>query len=61
VNYAKTYDPIGTVLHYNSQTGGYRAQKQNVRGGNSWGGELSYDRTFAKNLQFQKVIQFKNN
>ena len=56
VNYAKTYDPIGTVLHYNSQTGGYRAQKKNVRGGNSWGAELSYDRTLAKNLQFQNTL-----
>ena len=56
VNYAKTYDPIGTVLHYNSQTGGYRAQKQNVRGSNSWGAELSYDRTLAKNLQFQNTL-----
>ena len=56
VNSAKTYDPIGIVLHYNSQTGGYRAQKQNVRGGNSWGVELSYDRTLAKNLQFQNTL-----
>ena len=56
VNYAKTYDPIGTVLHYNSQTGGYRAQKQNVQGGNGWGASLSYDRTLAKNLLFQNTI-----
>ncbi len=56
VNYAKTYDPIGTVLHYNSQTGGYRAQKQNVRGGNSWNASLSYDRSLAKNLQFQNTL-----
>lgn len=56
VNYAKTYDPIGTVLHYNSQTGGYRAQKQNVRGGNSWGAKLSYDRTLAKNLQLENTL-----
>ena len=56
VNYAKTYDPIGTVLHYNSQTGGYRAQKQNVRGGSSWGASLSYDRTLAQNLQFQNTL-----
>jgi len=56
VNYAKTYDPIGTVLHYNSQTGGYRAQKQNVRGGNSWSASLSYDRTLVKNLQFQNTL-----
>ena len=56
VNYAKTYDPTGTVLHYNSQTGGNQAQKQNVRGGNSWGASLSYDRTLAKNLQFQNTL-----
>jgi hypothetical protein len=56
VNYAKTYDPIGTILHYNSQTGCYRAQKQNVRGGNSWGASLDYDRTLAKNLQFQNTL-----
>ena len=56
VNYAKTYDPIGTVLHYNSQTGGYRAKKQNVRGGNSWSVSLSYERTLAKNLQFQNTL-----
>lgn len=56
VNYAKTYDPIGTVLHYNSLTGGYRAQKQNVRGGSSWGGELSYDRSLGKHLQLQNTL-----
>lgn len=33
VNYNKNYDPVGTILHYNSLTGGYRAMKQNVRGG----------------------------
>lgn len=61
VNYAKTYDPIGTVLHYNSQTGGYRAQKQNVRGGNSWGASVKYDRTLAKNLQFQSTLSEHRN
>lgn len=56
VNYTKTYNPIGTVLHYNSQTGVYQAQKQNVRGGNSWNVSLSYDRMLAKNLQFQNTL-----
>lgn len=56
VNYAKTYDPIATVLHYNSTTGAYRAQKQNVRGGNSWGASLTYDRSLTKNLQFQNTL-----
>ena len=44
VDYSKNYDPIGTILHYNSQTGAYRAQKQNVWGGERWGASLSYER-----------------
>ena len=56
VNYGKTYDPIASVLHYNSQTGAYREQKQNVRSGNNWGVELRYDRSLFKNLQFQNTI-----
>lgn len=56
VNYTKAYDPIGTVLHYNSQTGVYRAQKQNVRGGNSWGAELNYDRSLAQNWQLANTL-----
>ena len=44
VDYSKNYDPIGTILHYNSQTGAYRAQKQNVRGGERWGANFSYER-----------------
>ncbi len=56
VNYTKTYNPIGAILHYNSQTGGYRAQKQNIRDGSSWGTSLSYDRTLVKNLQFQNTL-----
>ena len=61
MDYAKTYGPIGTVLHYNSQTGGYRARKQNVRGGNSWGASVKYDRTLAKNLQFQSTLSEHRN
>jgi len=44
VDYSKNYDPIGTILHYNSQTGAYRAQKQNVRGGERWGASFTYER-----------------
>jgi hypothetical protein len=44
VDYSKHYDPIGTILHYNSQTGAYRAQKQNVRGGERWGASFTYER-----------------
>lgn len=44
VDYQKNYNPIGTILHYNSQTGAYRAQKQNVRGGGRWGASIAYER-----------------
>lgn len=55
-NYLKRYDPIGTVMHYNSQTGAYRVQKQNVQGGNLLSAKLSYDRDFTDNLQFKNTI-----
>lgn len=56
VNYARVYDPIGVVLHYNSQTGAYRSQKQNVRGGSSWGASLNYERSLAKNLLLESSV-----
>ena len=56
-NYSKTYDPIGTVMHYNSLTGGYRVQKRNVRGGWLWGGKVAYDRDLTDNLQLSNTVQ----
>lgn len=54
--FQKQYDPIGTVLHYNSQTGAYRMQQQNVRGGSTWSGKISYDRTLTDDLQIRNTI-----
>lgn len=56
-NYSKTYDPIGTVMHYNSLTGGYRVQKQNVQGGWRWGGKVAYDRDLTDDLQLSNTVQ----
>ncbi len=56
LDYSKAYDPVGTVLHYNSQTGAYRSQKQNVRGGSQWGASVNYDRSLGKNLQLQQSL-----
>ena len=53
VDYSKDYDPIGTILHYNSQTGAYRAQKQNVRGGERWGASLSYERDLGSGFHIR--------
>lgn len=55
-NYQKTYDPIGMVMHYNSQTGGYIVQKHNVRGGNLLSVNLAYERDLTDNLQFKNTI-----
>lgn len=57
VDYQKIYDPIGAVMHYNSQTGGYRVQSRNVRGGNRWSVGLSYDRDFTDDLQFSNSLE----
>ncbi|MBQ8050291.1 MAG: TonB-dependent receptor [Bacteroidaceae bacterium] len=56
LRYARDYDPIATVLHYNSQTGGYRSWKSNMRGGSRWEGSIDYDRSLAKNLQMKNLL-----
>lgn len=53
---SKSYDPIATVLHYDSRTGAYRAQKQHVRGGNTWSAEARYDRSLGKYWQLQENL-----
>lgn len=57
VDYQKVYDPIGTVMHYNTKTGGYRVQKRNMRGGNCWKAKITYDRDLAEDLQFSNTLQ----
>lgn len=57
VNYSKIYDPIGTVMHYNSITGAYRVQKQNVRGGERWSMRAAYERDLTDNLQLGNTLQ----
>ncbi len=56
VDYSKNYDPIGTILHYNSQTGAYRAQNQNVRGGERWGASFSYERDLGSGFHFRNYL-----
>lgn len=55
VNCQKTYDPVGTVLHYNSDTGVYHARKQNVRGGNNWNMQVTYERSLTDDLQMKNT------
>lgn len=56
VDYSKHYDPIGTVLHYNSQTGAYLSQKLNVRGGHRWGASLLYERDLGKHSHLKNNL-----
>lgn len=56
-DYSKTYDPIGTVMHYNSQTGAYRVQKQNVRGGDRWSMKVAYERDLIDGLTLSNTIR----
>jgi hypothetical protein len=56
VDYSKDYDPISTILHYNSQTGAYHAQKQNVRDGERWGASLSYERDLGGGFHIRNYI-----
>ena len=56
VDYSKHYDPIATILHYNSQTGAYLAQKQNVKGGERWGAKFSYERDLGSGIHIRNDI-----
>jgi hypothetical protein len=56
VDYSKNYDPIGTILHYNSQTGAYLARNQNVRGGERWGASLSYERDLGSGFHIRNSL-----
>lgn len=56
VDYSKNYDPIGTILHYDSQTGAYRAQKQNVRGGERWKASLHYERDLGSRFHIKNSL-----
>ena len=56
VDYSKNYDLIATILHYNSQTGAYLAQKQNVKGGERWGAKFSYERDLGSGIHIRNDI-----
>ncbi len=60
-DYQKAYNPIGTVMHYNSNTGAYRVQKRNVRGGDRWNMRVAYDRDLTDDLQMRNTIEGRYN
>ena len=53
--YRKNYDPIGTVMHYDSRTGVYRVRQQNVRGGDTWSWRVTYTRELTQDLQLSNT------
>ena len=55
-DYRKQHDPIATVLHYNSQTGAYRATQQNVQGGGHVGIGLDYERSIGQHLTWRNKL-----
>ncbi len=57
MDYRKSYNPVGTVMHYNSHTGAYRVQKRNVRGGDRWGMTTSYERDLTDDLLLKNTLE----
>ena len=57
LDYYHDYDPVATVLHYNSLTGAYRSQKHNVRGGSRWQGNIDYERSLGEKLQMKNAMK----
>ncbi|MBQ6064074.1 MAG: outer membrane beta-barrel protein [Prevotella sp.] len=56
IDFRKNYDPIGTILHYNSETGSYLAQKQNIRGGERYGASINYERDLGGGFHIRNSI-----
>ena len=56
LDYIRNYDPVATVLHYNTATGGYRSRQRNVRGGDHWQGRIDYERSLCLQLQMKNLL-----
>lgn len=57
VGYAHTINPIASVFYYNPQTGVYRKRDENMRSGNNWYLENTYDKSFGDYFNFSNTIE----
>ena len=58
LNYTHTYDPLQSVLYYNTLTGGYRTHQENTKGGNKFIAELGYDRAINDYWEWKNSMTF---
>ncbi len=61
LRFAKQVDPIATLLSYHSQTGAYREQKMNVRGGYNVNVSLNLDRGLGEFVRLRCEVDAGHN
>ena len=61
LSFTKEYDPVGSVLHYDSTTGGYTTHYENMRGGNSWSASLNHSISLCGKVQLTNDLSFSDN
>lgn len=61
LSFTKEYDPVGSVHHYDSTTGGYTSHYENMRGGNSWSASLNHSISLCEKVQLTNDLSFSNN
>ena len=57
VGYTHIINPIATVYNFDPQTGVYRSHSENVRSGNDWFAEVTYDRSFGDYIRFSNKAE----
>lgn len=60
LSYNRTFDPVGGVSAYNSQTGGYTSTKTNVDDSERWATDLNYDRALGQYFRLRSSVGYGN-
>ena len=55
--YTHIINPIATVYNFNPQTGVYRSHNKNVRSGNDWFIDLTFDKSFGDYIHFSNKLE----
>lgn len=58
LKYFHLFDPIQSVLFYNTETGAYRCRQENTKGKDSFSAEVGYDRSLGKYWEWQNNMTF---
>ena len=58
LKYAHLFDPLQSVLFYNTTTGAYRSRQENTEGKDSFTAEVGYDRSLGPHWEWKNNVTF---